>query len=171
MDHNRPLLSEIAVRLGRFLKAQLTISAVLTVFHLVGFYLVAAPLWWLSGVLVGALTIIPYLGFIVGAALAVIITALAGGSLPTLLWVLGVMLLAQIFEGVYLSPKILGTELDLHPALVFVLVVFGAIFFGPIGAFLAAPIAAVALIIWRRRSAAKTTPPRPGGTQAAGPAQ
>ena len=57
-----PIANEIAGKVGRFLRGQLIISAILVVFHVVGFHLIELPFWWLSGIIVGALTLIPYLG-------------------------------------------------------------------------------------------------------------
>ena len=144
-----PLAKESASTVLRFLRGQAVIAAILTAFHLLAFDLAELPLWWASGLLVGVLTLIPFLGFFVGATAGALITVLAGGDHWALVRMLAVMALAQAFEAFYLTPKILGTRLKMHPALVFLVVLLGAIFFGPLGAFLAAPIAAVGLLIWR----------------------
>ena len=145
----RPLVKESFSTFGNFLRGQAVIAVILTAFHLIGFYLAEIPLWWVSGPLVGVLTLIPYLGFFVGAIGGSLVTVLAGGDRWDVVWLLAVMALAQALEAFYLTPKILGVHLKMHPALVFLVVLVGAIFFGPLGAFLAAPLAAVALLVWR----------------------
>jgi predicted PurR-regulated permease PerM len=144
------LLREVARAVWRFLHGQVLIAAILTAFHLVGFYVIHLPLWWLAGLLVGVLTLVPYFGFLVGAGLASLVALLGGGGLWDIVRLLIVMALAQALEGLYLTPKILGRELNLHPLLVFAGVLLGLMFFGPLGAFLAAPVLAVALIVWKR---------------------
>lgn len=144
-----PIARESATTVLHFLRGQAVISAILTAFHLLGFYLAELPLWWASGLLVGTLTLIPFLGFFVGAIVGALITVLAGGDHWALVWMLSVMAVGQGLETLYLTPKILGRRLKMHPALVFLVVLLGAIFFGPLGAFLAAPLAAVGLLIWR----------------------
>jgi predicted PurR-regulated permease PerM len=141
---------EVGGTVWRFLYGQVLIASILTIFHLVGFYIIKLPLWWAAGLIVGALTIVPYFGFLVGAALASLIALLAGGGLWDVVALLIVMALAQALEGLYLTPKILGRELNLNPLLVFAAVLVGLLFFGPLGAFLAAPALAVALILWKR---------------------
>ena len=141
---------EVAGTVWRFLHGQVLIAFILTVFHLVGFYIIELPLWWLAGLAVGVLTLVPYFGFLVGAALASLIALLAGGGLWDVVALLIVMALAQALEGLYLTPKILGRELNLNPLLVFASVLVGLFFFGPLGAFLAAPALAIALILWKR---------------------
>lgn len=142
-------MSESLTMFGDFLRAQALISLILTAFHLVCFYLAEIPLWWVSGLFVGALTLIPYLGFLVGAIAGSLLTVAAGGDHWMVVRLLAVMALGQALEGFYLTPKILGQGLKMHPVLVFCLVLVGAVMFGPIGAFLAAPLAAVALLWWR----------------------
>jgi predicted PurR-regulated permease PerM len=150
MDIQPSLPREIGGALWRFLHGQALIAAILTAFHLVAFYLIGLPLWWLAGLIVGALTLVPYFGFLVGAGAASLIALLAGGGLWDIVRLLVVMALAQALEGLYLTPKILGRELNLNPLLVFAAVLAGLMFFGPLGAFLAAPALAVFLIIWKR---------------------
>ena len=72
------------------------------------------------------------------------------GTVGTLLLTLAVLAGAQLFEGLYLGPKILGKQLSLHPAVVFAAAILGGLAFGPLGAFLAAPLTATALALWRR---------------------
>jgi predicted PurR-regulated permease PerM len=144
-----PLARESASTVVHFLRAQAVIAAILTAFHLLAFYLAELPLWWASGLLVGALTLIPVLGFFVGAIAGALITVLSGGDHWSVVRMLAVMAFAQGLETFYLTPKILGVRLRMHPALVFLVVLVGAIFFGPLGAFLAAPIPAIGLLVWR----------------------
>jgi len=145
---------EIGGTLWRFLTGRVLIALILTGVHLLAFWAVGLPWWGLSGVVVGALTLIPFLGFFVGAAVALLITVLAGGQLGDIVALMVVMTLAQLLEGAYLTPRILGRELNLHPALVFLAVIVGSLTFGPLGAFIAAPLAAVAALLWRRRKPA-----------------
>ncbi len=147
---------EVGGALWRFLHGQARISAILTAFHLAGFYLIELPLWWLSGLIVGVLTLIPYFGFLVGAGLASLIALLAGGGLWDVVRLLVVMALAQALEGLYLTPRILGRELNLNPFLVFFAVLAGLMLFGPLGAFLAAPALAVVFILWKRAKSRRT---------------
>lgn len=148
VEHSLP--REVAGTLWRFLHGQALIAAILTVFHLVGFYLIGLPFWWASGLTVGALTLVPYIGFLAGAGVAILVTLLGSGGLWDVVGLLIVMALAQALEGLYLTPKILGRELRMHPLLVFVAVVAGLLMFGPLGAFLAAPAVAIALLVWKR---------------------
>ena len=84
MSDSTPLVYEIAGKMGRFLRGRLIIAGILTVFHIAGFWVAGLPWWGLSGALVGALTLVPLFGFLAGAAVAAVVTVLAGGGRVTL---------------------------------------------------------------------------------------
>ena len=143
------LAREVFGTFASFVWGQLVIAAALAVFITIGFYLVGLRFWWFAGPLAGALCVIPMAGPIVGAIPAMLI-ALLTGALETLLGTLAVLALAQVVEGLFLGPWILGRRLSLHPVLVFLAAIVGALLGGPLGAFLSAPLVAVALLVWKR---------------------
>jgi predicted PurR-regulated permease PerM len=57
---------------------------------------------------------------------------------------------AQGLEGFVLTPRIMGRRLGLSPWTVFLVILAGGFFFGPPGVLLAAPVAAVLAVLWRR---------------------
>ncbi len=148
----REATGEVFRTLGHFFRARLIIAAILGVVHAVAFYAVHMPLWWLGGLLVGTLSLIPYFGFVAGALAVTLIAALGGMTGAGMLWVWLILAGGQLLETFYLTPRILGRKLSLHPALVFFAVLLGGVLFGPLGAFLAAPVAAVAVLLWKRRT-------------------
>ncbi len=150
----RRLAGDVGRTLGEFFWGQLIIAAILAVGHTAAFYVVEMPLWWFAGPLVGALSIFPYVGFVAAALAVTLIAALGGMTAGGTLKVWLILASGQLIEAFYLIPKILGRRLSLHPVGVFFVVLAGGVLFGPLGAFLAAPLAAVALLLWRRRSTA-----------------
>lgn len=99
------------------------------------------PLALLLGVLVGIAELIPYLGFAV-VALAVALTGLSVSPMHALL---GVLLYVGInwVIGTFVTPRVMGRYLKMHPFVVTVSVLAGAKLLGPAGALLALPGAAV----------------------------
>ena len=84
---------------------------------------------------------IPVLGTYLGGSLPVLI-ALVNSPIDAL-WVLGWMVLYQQIENYLLAPRITAHTMDLHPAVAFGAALAGASLFGPLGAVLALPAAAV----------------------------
>lgn len=120
------------------------------------------PFALLLGVLVGLAEIIPFLGF----AIAAIAIALTGLSVSPFHAVLGVLLYAVInwAIGTFVTPRVMGRYLKMHPFVVTVSVLAGARLLGPAGALLALPGAAVIqAIVGELTTPATTTTERGAG--------
>jgi len=121
---------------GQALVCLVMAVAVGTALALLGF-----PLALLLGVLVGLAELIPFLGFAV-AAIAVLVT---GSTIDPLHALLGIAAYAGInwLIGTFVTPRVMGRYLRMHPFVVTVSVLAGGKLLGPGGALLALPGAAV----------------------------
>jgi predicted PurR-regulated permease PerM len=146
----RPIATEIAHTVGAWIIGQLKISAILAIVYTAGFAICRLPLWWLIGPVCGALNLIPMAGPLIALLLAMLVALIADSGVNTWLGVIITFAAAQGLEGFYLTPKILGRRLSLKPWVVFLAVLFGGAFFGPLGIIFAAPVLAVVMIVWRR---------------------
>lgn len=126
------------------------IVLIMSSLYAVGFFFVKVPFWWLAGVLCGPFHLVPVVGTPIAAVIPISFQLIGGGGIWEVVWVLIVIAVVQLLESFYLTPKILGRELKLNPLVIILVVLCGAIVAGPIGALLAAPVAAVGLILWRR---------------------
>ena len=143
------LLHQINVVLSTFVRNQLLIALAMGFLYAVGFFLLKVPLALTLGILTGLLNFVPYLGTLTGLGLSLAFLALDGASLPQLLALLLVFVLVQSIEGYYLTPKLLGSHLDLHPLLVLVGLMIGGNLFGLLGFILAIPLLATTLVLLR----------------------
>ena len=102
------------------------------------------------GVLTGVLAFIPYLGFGAGLLFSLIAAMLQLGIAQGALTVGIIFGIGQLLEGYWLTPRLVGERIGLHPvAVLFALLAFGTIF-GFAGVLLALPLAAAALVVLRR---------------------
>lgn len=85
---------------------------------------------------------IPAIGTYIGAIVPIAITLALEGIVPALV-VLGYALVYQQIENYYLSPKISSNTMALNGALAFGAALFGGAVAGPMGAFMALPVAAL----------------------------
>jgi predicted PurR-regulated permease PerM len=85
---------------------------------------------------------IPTIGTYLGAAIPIALTAAMQGIVAGLI-VLGYAVVYQQIENYWLSPKISARTMELNGGLAFGAVLAGAALFGPIGAFMALPVAAM----------------------------
>lgn len=100
----------------------------------------------LLGFMIGVFNLIPYVGAIVGVAIALLITLLTGGLSQTIYTGIVIIILQQIDANV-INPKIVGSSLRLSPLLVIFAITIGGAYFGIFGMFLAVPVATVAKIL------------------------
>jgi predicted PurR-regulated permease PerM len=140
--------------IGRWIRGQLLLGAVVFVATLVGLMVLAAigfrefaDFAILLALVAGVLELVPIIGPIIAAIPAVLIgasispgAALAAVALYTVI---------QQLENHLLVPKVMGDAVDLHPAVVIVSLIVGATLFGLWGAILAAPVVALGRDLYR----------------------
>jgi predicted PurR-regulated permease PerM len=140
------LISQINFVISSYVRNQLVIALVMGVLYSIGFAVARVPLALSIGLLSGLLNFIPYLGTLTGLTLSLSFVALDGGGIARILGVLAVFIIVQSIEGYYLTPKLLGGSLDLHPMWVLVGLMIGGSLFGILGIILAVPVIAIAKV-------------------------
>jgi len=140
--------------LGQYLRGQLLVMAALAVYYAVALSLVGFDLALPVGVFTGLAVAIPYVGFGIGLALALLAALLQFASLGGVLLVAAVYGLGQLLEGFVLTPRLVGERIGLGPlAVIFALLAFGQLF-GFVGVLVALPASAVAVVALRRAQGA-----------------
>lgn len=94
-----------------------------------------ALLW---GVLAFLLSFVPYVGLVLASIPAILLATAESGLTVGVIVALGYLVLNQVIEQVA-APKIIGDDIALSPALMFVSLIFWAWMFGTLGALLAGP--------------------------------
>jgi len=145
--------SEADSVLGQYLRGQLLVMLIMAVFYATGLALFGLDLAVPIGVFTGLAMFIPYLGFGLGLILAVLAGVLEFASIKALVMVAVVYGLGQVIESLYLTPRLVGERIGLHPlAVIFALLAFGQMF-GFVGVLVALPVSAVLLVGIRRLKA------------------
>jgi predicted PurR-regulated permease PerM len=147
-------LDETDEVLGQYLRGQLLVMVVLAVLYTVGLALVGLKLALPIGVFTGLAVFIPYLGFGLGLVLALLAAVLQFQAVWGVALVGVVYAVGQMVESLYVTPRLLGERIGLHPiAVIFSLMAFGHLF-GFVGVLIALPASAVLLVGIRRAKAA-----------------
>jgi predicted PurR-regulated permease PerM len=145
--------------LGQYLRGQLLVMGILALVYSVLLALVGLKLAIPIGLFTGLAVFVPYVGFGLGLLLALMAAVLQFQALSGVAWVGGVFLLGQLLESLYLTPRLLGERIGLHPlAVIFALLAFGHLF-GFVGILIALPVSAVLLVVIRRALAAYLVSP------------
>ncbi|WP_354180990.1 AI-2E family transporter [Arthrobacter sp. UYP6] len=134
--------------LSAYILAQATVALADAVFIGIGLLFLDVPLAPALMVLIFFASFIPIVGAVATGILATVVTLVAHGWVTALV-VLGVVLVVQQLESNILQPLLVGKTLKLHPAVVLGSVTVGGTLFGIVGAFLAVPATAVAIVVLR----------------------
>ena len=143
------LTKESDAVLGGFLRGQMLVMLILGVLYAVGLSAVGLNLGILIGVIAGLLTFVPYLGpasIVVFGGTAALVQF---GDWQHLAGVAVVFTIGQIIESYWLTPKLVGDRIGLHPMAVIFAVMAGGSLFGFLGMLLALPVAAVVNVLLR----------------------
>jgi len=147
-------LAESDAVLGQYLRGQLLVMVVLAVYYSIALALFGLDLALPIGIFTGLAIFVPYLGFGVGLVLATLAGLLEFASTPgvgyAVIMVAVVYGLGQVVESLFLTPRLVGERIGLHPlAVIFALLAFGQLF-GFVGVLIALPASAVLLVGIRR---------------------
>ena len=146
----RKLATQIDQTLAAFIRGMGTVCLILGTYYALALMLVGLQFGLVVGFIAGLITFIPYVGALVGGALAIGLGLFQfWGDWLSLGLVAGVFIVGQVLEGNVLTPKLVGGSVGLHPVwLIFALSVFGALF-GFVGMLVAVPVAAALGVITR----------------------
>lgn len=146
----RHLAGEIDVTLAGFIRGQGTVCLLLGFYYCIGLVLVGLDFGLVVGAIAGLLTFIPYIGALVGGALAIGLSLFQfWGDWTMIAVVAAIFFSGQMLEGNVLTPKLVGGSVGLHPVwLLLALSVFGSLF-GFVGMLVAVPVSASIGVIVR----------------------
>ncbi len=146
----RRLAGEIDSVLAGFVRGQLSVCMILGTAYAVALMAVGLNYGVAVGFVAGLLTFIPYVGSIVGGTLSIGLALFQFWSEPWMIGVVAAIFVAgQGVEGNFLTPKLVGGSVGLHPVwLLFALSAFGSLF-GFAGMLVAVPVAAMLGVLAR----------------------
>ncbi len=143
-------LKEIDLILSSFMRGQFLVSIILGIYYFFSFYIIGADYSLFLGVFCGIFSLIPYFGIFIGFVLSLYIIVLQFADIYYFLYIILIFVLAFIFEGYFLSPRIIGEKLGLHPLVIlYAVFIFGSLF-GLIGIFFAIPISSIVFLYYRK---------------------
>jgi predicted PurR-regulated permease PerM len=133
--------------LSQYLRGMLIVISIMSVFYSAGLGLLGIQGAVALGVFTALMIVIPYIGITLGFTLAILAALLQFGPGGAIIGVLVIYGLGQFIEGFFLTPRLVGERIGLHPvAVLFALLLFGKLF-GFFGVLLALPTSAVGLVL------------------------
>ncbi|WP_432559633.1 AI-2E family transporter [Granulicoccus sp. GXG6511] len=147
-QHLSEVLARIWSTLGAFIRTQAVVGAIDAIGIGLGLVFLQVPLAFALAIITFLFSFIPTVGAFVAGALAVLV-ALVSNSFTTAMWVLVLVIAVQQIESNLVFPLLQRRSINVHPAISLVSVAIGGTTFGLIGAFLAVPVVATALVVLR----------------------
>ena len=139
----RSLLKQIDMKVAGFIRGQISVAFILGVIYALALTIADLDYGFLIGLGAGIFSIIPLVGSTLGLVVAAAVSWFQAGD-PVYTGVIAAIFLGgQFIEGNFLSPKIVGDSVGLHPLWVMFALLAGGSLFGIVGMLIAVPMAAV----------------------------
>ncbi|MDO5681984.1 MAG: AI-2E family transporter [Propionibacteriaceae bacterium] len=147
-QHLSEVLARVWSTLGAFIRTQAVVGAIDAIGIGIGLMFLQVPLALALAIITFLFSFVPIVGAFTAGALAVLV-ALVSNSFMTAVWVLVLVIAVQQLESNVIFPLLQRRSVNVHPAITLVSVGIGGTTFGIIGAFLAVPVVASALVVLR----------------------
>ncbi|RAU21123.1 AI-2E family transporter [Paramagnetospirillum kuznetsovii] len=142
-------LKEIDRTLAGFVRGQATVCITLAVFYGAGLTITGLDLGLMIGIGTGLGAFVPYVGMLIGLIASVGLAIAQGAEWHLLGGVAVVFAIGNMLEGNFLTPKLVGDRVGLHPVWIIFSLLAGGALFGFLGILLAVPVAAVIGVLTR----------------------
>ena len=140
---------KVDISLSALVRGQGTVCLILALYYSVSLTAVGLQFGILIGIFSGIVSFIPFVGAIIGAIFSIGFSIIQFDTYTPIFFVAGIFLVGQVVEGNFLTPKLIGEAVGLHPVWVIFALLTGATLFGFLGVLLALPIAVVVAVLIR----------------------
>ncbi len=145
----RELVKESDEILSAFVRGTGMVCLSLGGFYAITLGLIGLEMGVIIGLGAGLISFVPYLGTVLGAVASIGMALVQYSDLTMVAVIAGVFILGQVIEGNFLTPKLVGDSVRLHPVwVIFAMFAFGTLF-GFVGILMAVPVAAVIGVLVR----------------------
>ena len=145
----REQLSEIDKTLAEFVRGQAIVCGGLGVFYGIGLTLVGLEFGLIVGLGTGVISFVPYFGMLTGLAIGIGLAFAQFDTWPPIALVAGIFVIGQVIEGNFVTPKLIGNRIGLHPVWMIFALLAGGVLFGFVGVMLSVPVAAAIGVLSR----------------------
>jgi len=140
---------DIGRELVAFLRGRLLCGLIKAVLLWTGMTVLGIPYAPVIALISGLLSLLPFVGFVVGVLPAsVIALTMPGGGTGVFVWVLGLFIAGEALEAAVLYPLVLGKETGLHPVTLVIVLLAGGALMGTLGVLVAIPLALIMKVLW-----------------------
>ncbi len=141
------VVHKIGIQLGKYIRAWFTEAAIVGILSIIGLLTMGVKYAIIIGVAAGIANLIPYLGPIVGAVPAIIVSFVQTGNIDMILPIVGLFVGIRILDDIVVVPMVYSRGAEIHPLTIVLLVLVAAELEGIVGMVLAMPLYTVFRVI------------------------
>jgi predicted PurR-regulated permease PerM len=135
--------------LSAYIRGQTNVCLLLGITYALALNFLGLNFGFLIGFLTGILCFIPYVGVAIGMFIGMGVAVFQFNSTNEILAVLAVFVVGQVIEGTFVTPKLVGDKVGIHPVWIIFALLAGASMFGFLGVLFAIPVTATIGILTR----------------------
>ena len=143
------LLHQMAIALGNYARGQSLVCLLFSLYYSIALSLIGVSSGFLVGAATGLAICIPFIGIGIGLLLSLALAWIQGMGSESTFWILGVFAVGQAFDGAFLTPRLVGKSLGIHPLWILFALIVGAHILGFLGVLLAMPMVAILSVLVR----------------------
>ena len=147
VDKTKGIMSKSAKVVTQYLQGKLILIGILSVVYSIGLGISGVSNFILVSVIAAVLTIIPFIGNIIGFCMALAFGYLTTGEASTLIGITLTFVISQFLESYVLQPYVVGDKVDVHPLFVILAVILGNYIWGILGMVIAIPVMAIITVV------------------------
>lgn len=142
------VLYKADAHLGGYLRGQALIAVLVGGSTAIGLGILGVDYWLVLGIVTGLANFVPYVGFVVSAALTVVVSIVTTGGMDQVVPIVILYVVLQTIENVVFQPWITGKNVSMHPVLVLLAILIGGRVGGVLGMALGVPAAAILKVVF-----------------------
>lgn len=131
-----------------YISGLMIVIVIVAILNTIGLLIMGVPYAFFFGAFASVLTIIPYVGILIGALLPAMFILIQSGSLVNAVIVIGIFTFVQFLEGNFITPNITGSKVSINPFAAILALIIGGEIWGATGMILSIPIIAILKVIF-----------------------
>ncbi len=137
------VLEKIQTQLVGYLKGWILDSMIIGILSIVGLTILGVNYAFVIGLIAGIANLVPYLGPIIGATLAILVSLTQVGNFGMILPIVIMSVIIRLIDDLVVQPLCFARSVDMHPLTVILLLLIGSQMLGIGGMLLAIPLATI----------------------------
>ncbi|MGV3585438.1 MAG: AI-2E family transporter [Adhaeribacter sp.] len=131
-----------------YISGLMIVIVIVAILNTIGLMIMGVPYAIFFGAFAAVLTIIPYIGILIGALLPALFTLIQTGSLLNAVIVIGIFTFVQFLEGNFITPNITGSKVSINPFAAILALIIGGEIWGAAGMILSIPVIAMLKVVF-----------------------